>query len=288
MKSVDLWSMFGLSGGTDAQLEGICDSSNPRPGHLAFIKVDSPSARSIVESSPSTVFLVPTAETSWPENCIAVERPRLAFAVASNEIVPSNIVTGIASTAIIHADVSIDPTASVGHFTQIDEAVEIGPRTIIGSHVRVHSGVKIGSDCILSNHTSVGNSGFGFEVANDSKPIRIAHVGGVEIGDRVEIGSHVAICQGTVNPTTIGSDVKIDDAVFIAHNAHIGRGAFIIAGAVLCGSAQVGENAWIAPQSVIMNKVTVHAHATVGLGAVVIRDVPPNVRVAGNPARSIP
>ena len=287
MKSRDIWQLFGQEGGGDNEVAGVCDSSTPIVGHLTFISVPPPDAGEFTASHPGTVFLVPLdTRITWSDNCIPVPRPRLAFAVASQAVIGRRPAPGIASTAIIDSSAVIDPTASIGHFTLVEADVTIGPGTAIASHVRIHAGVTIGSDCSIGNHTSIGSSGFGFEVAADGQPIRLAHVGGVTLGDRVEIGTHVAIAQGTIKPTIIGSDVKIDDAVFIAHNVTIRDAAFVIAGASVCGGATIGMHAWISPESTIINKATVGDNAMVGLGAVVVSDVPENEIVAGVPARS--
>ncbi len=57
-------------------------------------------------------------------------------------------------------------------------------------------------------------------------------------------------------------------------------------GCVMNGSCSIGENAYIST-SVIRNQSTIGEDATVGMGAVVIKNVDPGVIVAGNPARSL-
>ena len=53
------------------------------------------------------------------------------------------------------------------------------------------------------------------------------------------------------------------------------------------GSPVVGDRVYIGPGSAIIGPVTVGEDAVVGLGAVVIRSVPPRAVVAGNPARIV-
>jgi len=115
--------------------------------------------------------------------------------------------------------------------------------------------------------------------------IRIGHMGGVVIGDEVEIGAHCSIAQGTIEPTQIHDHVKIDDCVFIAHNVCIGENSYIIAGAEISGSADIGRGVWISPEVAVINGVSIGDGAFVGIGAVVIRDVEPDTVVAGVPAK---
>lgn len=74
------------------------------------------------------------------------------------------------------------------------------------------------------------------------------HLGGLRIGDRVEIGSLNTVCQGTLGPTITDDDVKTDDQVHIAQlpnqtQDHHHRGV------VLAGGVTVGEEAWLGPNS---------------------------------------
>lgn len=49
----------------------------------------------------------------------------------------------------------------------------------------------------------------------------------------------------------------------------------------------IGDNVWLAGQTVVLKGVTIGANSVVGFRAVVTRDVPPDVIVAGNPARVV-
>lgn len=49
----------------------------------------------------------------------------------------------------------------------------------------------------------------------------------------------------------------------------------------------IDDNVWLAGQTVVLKGVTIGANSVVGFRAVVTRDVPPNVVVAGNPARVV-
>jgi UDP-3-O-[3-hydroxymyristoyl] glucosamine N-acyltransferase len=179
----------------------------------------------------------------------------------------------------------LEDDVDIGEFVVIESGVAIGSGTQIDHHSVVKEGTRIGRSCRIGTHSVVGTPGFGFERDNDGRAYRMPHLGGVSIGDEVEIGNGVSIASGTIDPTRIESGVKIDDRVFIAHNVTVGRDAFIIASASVCGSTSIGARAWIAPAAALINKISIGADAVVGLGAVVVRDVPAGVLVVGNPAR---
>jgi sugar O-acyltransferase (sialic acid O-acetyltransferase NeuD family) len=93
----------------------------------------------------------------------------------------------------------------------------------------------------------------------------------VVIIQNTRVGNHVIVAQNA----SIGHDVIVEDFVTIA------------AGALIAGLARVREASYIGAQSAVNNGVTVNQRALVGLGAVVVKDVPAGMTVVGNPARPI-
>ena len=133
----------------------------------------------------------------------------------------------------------------------------------------------------------IGEEGFGFEFEEDGTPIRIPHLGGVEIGDYVEVGNFTAIARGTLKNTVIHSHVKIDNLVHIAHNCIIGSKTMVIACAEVSGSSVVGEGCWLGVGCSTMQKIRIGHNSLVGVGSVVLKDVEAGSVVAGNPAKVV-
>lgn len=174
----------------------------------------------------------------------------------------------------------IAPGVKFSGTVHLGDNVSIGPNTCV-SNARLGTGVRIGANCVI------GGVGFGFVRDHSGAWIRVPHFGDVVVGDGVEIGSCVCIDRGTLGTTMIEAAAKIDNLVHIAHNVSVGAGSLVIAHAMIGGSATIGQRVWIAPNAAIMNQVSVGDGATVGLGAVVIRSVPSNATVVGNPAREL-
>ena len=149
----------------------------------------------------------------------------------------------------------------------------------------ISAGATIGKNCLIKSHAVMGEEGFGFELDDDGTPVRIPHLGSVVLGDEVEVGVGSIIARGTIDPTRIGDRVKIDDAVFLAHNVNIGADTLVIANAEVSGSVTIGAKCWIGPSVSILNGITIGEGSLIGLGAVVTKPVPPNVVVVGNPGR---
>lgn len=174
--------------------------------------------------------------------------------------------------------------SSVAH---IENDVFIGTGTKIYAGAVVYNGVRIGQNCTLHSNCVIGADGFGYEQDENGDWFKIAHLGGVWIGDDVEIGAGTCIDRGTFSDTIIEHNVKIDNLVHIAHNCFIGRNTQITAQTMLAGSVHIGANVWLSPCSAILNGTTVGDGAFVGMSAVVVKDVAPGATVMGFPARAI-
>jgi UDP-3-O-[3-hydroxymyristoyl] glucosamine N-acyltransferase LpxD len=219
------------------------------------------------------------------DNLVAVVNPRLAYALTVRDFFQRELPATISPMACVAESAELGEGVSVGRFAVIEDGVVVGPGSLVDHHVVLRTGVQVGSNTRIGSHTSIGERGFGFERDDRGRPIRIGHMGGVVIGDDVEIGVHCSIAQGTIEPTRIHDHVKIDDCVFIAHNVCVGENSFIIAGAEISGNVDIGRGVWISPEVAVIQKVSIGDGALVGIGAVVIRDVERDTVVAGVPAK---
>ncbi|MFH0824396.1 MAG: hypothetical protein V2B18_16710 [Pseudomonadota bacterium] len=157
------------------------------------------------------------------------------------------------------------------------------PENSIG--VMIHPWVKIGVGFEVFSGAVIGHTGFGFERDENGIPVEIVHTGGVVIGDYVRIGENSVVARGTLGDTVIEDHVKIDSLCHIAHNVLVGARTMMASTIDITGSVTVGTDVWIGAHTIIKNKVKIGNHALIGVGAVVIHDVPAGAVVAGNPAR---
>ena len=161
----------------------------------------------------------------------------------------------------------------------------IGDNCILKSGVRICRNVLIGNQTIIGQNSAIGVPGFGIEKDNDGKLIRIPQIGGVIIGNNVEIDALSTIDSGTIEPTIIEDNVMIDNHVHISHNVHIKENCIITACSEISGSVCIGENTWIGPNCSIINGITIGKNVLIGMGAVVRKSTRDNVIITGKAAR---
>ena len=266
----------------------------PKNNTLMFINSIAKDTIEIINSLNECVILINKESekiTSTSNLLLYVDRPRKEYAkllkfILDNETIESNLTTQKGGY-IIGDNVIIGENTKIEPFAFIDHDVVIGDNCVIKSGVKINKYCAIGNNCIIRENTVIGGEGFGIERDEDGVNYKIPHLGGVKIGNNVEVGALSSIVAGTIEPTIIDDYVKIDDCVFIAHNCYMGKGTFVIANAEISGSVYIGERCWIGPSATIIQKVRVEHDATIGIGAVVTKDVASNAVIAGNPADSI-
>lgn len=185
-----------------------------------------------------------------------------------------------------------DFETAIGLDCQIADSAVIEKGVIIGNHVTIGPNTVVRSGSIIDDNTTIGcnstigSEGFQLITDGDRSPMHITHVGRCHICSDVYIGDNTCVCNSLFGGETyIGRGAKIDNLVHVAHNLYIGENAVVTAHVILCGSSRVEDNAWIAPNSSVLNRVTIGRGAKVGLGSVVTRDVAPFTIVYGSPAK---
>ncbi len=147
--------------------------------------------------------------------------------------------------------------------------------------------IIIGKNCHIEPTAVIGEDGYSY--VRDEKGVNqhITCIGGVKIGDNVDIGAGATITRGILSDTCIGSNVKIDNLVHVAHNCVIGEGTQLAAGVILGGGVIIGKNCLIGLNASIRQRIKIGDNAMVGMGAIVVKDVPSGITVVGNPARPL-
>lgn len=106
---------------------------------------------------------------------------------------------------------------------------------------------------------------------------------------RIRIGDYCMICPGV--RISSASEIIIGDSCMIASGAYITdcdwHGIYNRISLGKRMPVRIEENVWIGDGAIVCKGVTIGVNSIVGAGAVVVNSVPPNVVVAGNPARVV-
>lgn len=103
----------------------------------------------------------------------------------------------------------------------------------------------------------------------------------------VSIGRNVIVMPGCLMMSA--GCITIEDGAMIAANVQLisNNHDLYERQVITCRPVHIGKNAWIGAGATILPGVTIGDNAVVGAASVVTRDVAPDTIVAGNPARVI-
>lgn len=94
--------------------------------------------------------------------------------------------------------------------------------------------------------------------------------------------------NATINPLVeIGRGVICNTSCSIDHECIIGDFSHIAPGAVLCGNVKVGRGTFVGANAVIRQGITIGNNVMIGAGSVIVKDIPDNTTVVGNPQRTL-
>jgi UDP-3-O-[3-hydroxymyristoyl] glucosamine N-acyltransferase len=256
---------------------------------LVFIDIKTKNKLSLISQTKATVIIcdfIPEDEKLYADKCLIVTgNPKLLFAKVINGATKSNINYSIHPTAVIHPEAIIAKHCSIGPYCIIGKC-EIGEQTILKGNCILYDDVRIGNNVLIDSGAVIGAAGFGFVREDDGTPVPFPQLGGVVIGDFVEIGANACIDRGALQDTIIGVHTKIDNLVHISHNVVIGNKTYIIGQCLIAGSVKIGDNCWIAA-SRILNKVCIGDNVTVGFGALVLTNIKSDQTYMGVPSMDI-
>ncbi len=174
-------------------------------------------------------------------------------------------------------NVYIAPGCMIGHDVVIGDDAEIYANAVIRNAVA-------GSGLILREGCVVGSDGFTFTKDDEGNWFRTPSMGGVVIGDHVELGTNSCVAQGTADATYIGDYVKTDALVYVGHDARIGANTEISAGGIVGGYVETGEYTSVGFNASVRNRLVIGNSNVIGMGAVVTHSTEDSKIYVGNPA----
>ncbi len=184
---------------------------------------------------------------------------------------------------MIHPSAIVDPQARIG------SGVSIGAYSIIGADVEIGEGTTIGPHVVIEGPTRIGRENRIWQFASLGAAPQDKKFHGersrLEIGDRNVIREFVTFNRGTADDagvTRIGNDNWLMAYVHIAHDCVVGNHAIFSNAASLAGHVVVDDWVILGGFTLVHQFCQIGAHAFTAMGAIINRDVPPYVTVAGS------
>lgn len=293
-----------LIGDGDLRVRGLRSLDDAGPEHLSFVAHPREAPRvTHTRAGALLLSLDMAAERAHEMPCavLAAAEPyaalRGALTLLYEEHAPSRQVD---SRAVVHPDaeladgVSVGPLAVIGKAVVgagaviaplcfVDDDVEIGPGCVLGPGCVVLRGTRLGARVQLQPGAVVGGDGFGYAPDGD-RNLKVPQVGGVVLGDDVEIGANSCVDRGALSDTRVGRGTKVDNLVQIAHGAMVGDDVVLVAQVGIAGGAHLGDRVVMGGQAGCTPFVRVGEGARIGARGGVTRDVPSGAAWSGVPA----
>ncbi|MFO1468162.1 MAG: UDP-3-O-(3-hydroxymyristoyl)glucosamine N-acyltransferase [Steroidobacteraceae bacterium] len=251
---------FGLElvGDPDLRVDHVAGLESAGQGAVSFL-ANSRFRRYLKSTRATAVVVSPADAVGTPAAALIHANPYAAYARIATLLYPAAVEpAGVHPSAVIAPGASIDPSATIGPLCVVEEEVQIGAGARIGpgciiqrgavigahtrlvAHVTVRGPVRIGQRCILHPGSVIGADGFGFAPDRPAW-VKVPQLGGVVLGDDVDIGCNTTIDRGAIGDTEIGDGVKLDNQIQIGHNVKVGEHTIMAACTGISGSTVIGK-----------------------------------------------
>ena len=263
----DLAVRFGcaLRGDPDARVDHVATLEHADAGAVSFLA--NPKYRRYLTTTRAGLVIIDAQSAGQCSAPVLIaNNPYVTYARIAQLLHPLPLAdAGVHASAVVHATARVAPTASIGPLVVIESDVTIGPRAVIGpgcvvlrgtqvgadsrlvANVTLCAEVKIGERCTLHPGVVIGGDGFG--IAPDRQGwVKVPQVGGVRIGNDVEIGANTTVDRGAIEDTVLEDGVKLDNQIQIGHNVRIGAHTVMAACSGVSGSTTIGSRCLIAGQ----------------------------------------
>ena len=264
LKDIAAYLEAELRGDPCVTITGLATLQSAKSGELAFLS-NPKYASQLQNCNAEAVILEADQAQHYSGSCLIVDNAYLSYAKISSwfdnapqpsqTIHPSALIDStacIGDGVSVGANVVIEAGVQIGSGCTIKANSSIGARSVLGedcsieANVSIYHDVRLGCRVRVHSGSVLGADGFGFAPNAQGGWHKISQIGGVVIGNDVEIGACSTIDRGAIGDTIIGNAVIIDNHVQIAHNATVGDNTAMAAYSAVAGSATLGKNCILA------------------------------------------
>ena len=261
-----------LIGDPAASIHGAGTLQDGQPGEIGFLsephyrKYLADTALTAVllaepcPESRATQIIVADVKRAWRELAASFAPPLPPPVISPQAHIDPSATIGtnvaIGAGAVIGAGADIGDGCRIEPLAYIAPGVRIGADSHIGAGARLLAGTTTGARVQILANAVIGERGFGNNFEN-GRWLPVTQLGGVRIGDDVEIGACTTIDRGAVRDTIIGNGVKLDNHIQIGHNVVIGDHTVIAGSAVIAGSVTFGKYCVVGGACVFTGHITI-------------------------------
>ncbi|MDF1762790.1 MAG: UDP-3-O-(3-hydroxymyristoyl)glucosamine N-acyltransferase [Oleibacter sp.] len=280
--------------GDDLVISGVGSLSDAAPGQISFL-ANSKFKAQLKDCKASAVIVRPGDADSVNNACLICHDPYLAYArisqlfdnrartphgihpkavVAESAIIGNN--TRIAANVVIGEHVRIGDDCEIGAGTVIGDFCELGDACHLNANVTLYHDVQLGHHVRIHSGSVIGADGFGFAPkrgAESQEWEKIIQLGGVRIGNHVEIGANTCVDRGAIGHTVIGDHVILDNFIQIAHNVELGAGSAAAAQVGIAGSVKIGKNCTLGGNSGFAGHITICDNTHIGAKSTITKSI---------------
>jgi UDP-3-O-[3-hydroxymyristoyl] glucosamine N-acyltransferase len=263
-----------VMGNGDCVIDSVAPVQDSHATAISFVS-SSRFAQYLEETAAAAVIVTEELVKDLKTPALIVKNPRATYARITAMLYPATkSEPGIHATAVIDESAEIDASAYIGANCVINARVKIfsgvsiesgsviGRDSVIGQNTYLHANVTVydhcvlGKGCIIHSSTVIGADGFGFE-QDEGEWVKIPQIGGVRIGNDVEIGACSTVDRGAMYDTIIEDGVKLDNHIQIAHNVKVGAHTVMSNGVGVAGSTVIGKNCLIGGMTGIKDNIEI-------------------------------
>jgi UDP-N-acetylglucosamine acyltransferase len=183
-------------------------------------------------------------------------------------------------TALIHPKSKIHSTVKIGAYSVIGKNVQIDQGSEIGNFVTLTGNTTIGKDNKIYHYCSLGEAPQDKKFKNEKTYL--------SIGDRNTIREFCTFNVGTVDGgglTQVGNDNWLMAYVHIAHDCKLGNDIVLANNSSLAGHVEIDDFAILGGFTLVHQFCKIGAHIITAVGTIILKDIPPYIRAAGDNAK---
>jgi UDP-3-O-[3-hydroxymyristoyl] glucosamine N-acyltransferase len=257
-----------VAGDPETRIRQVGSLEGAGAGQITFLSSGKHRAK-LAGTRAAAVILSEENEALTPLPRIVAPNPYAYFARVSQLFNPVVLqAPGVHAGAVVASSAKLGRNVSIGAGCVVGEEVVIGDDSCLYPRVVIYPGCTLGKRVVVHSGAVIGADGFGI-AREDGRWVKIPQIGGVRIGDDVEIGANTTIDRGALDDTVLEEGVKLDNQVQVGHNVRIGAHSAVAGCVGIAGSADIGRHCTIGGAAMIHGHIRIVDGVHVSAGTLI-------------------